>query len=440
MKPRTRIERQVVELSGKLPAISEAQKKWAFSLFPVKGFYLKKGEVWCQCCGHLEKVLIPVLEVSLQVGSHICPKCGKPLRLVHLFDGACKDEMHIVSFLTCYKGWNVIRTFQAERNNRDKGVPTEYSIDEIYQNWFDEKGKEVILTRPYSRSPFHLSWKTWEPMQVGHHNHSCGGYYEMEDMFDTHGNYFYNRASVTGILKRNGWSNRFMKMDISVSDAVRQLLSNPFAETLVKQGQYEVFKYMLKKGNYQLPYRHALNICHRNGYVIKDASMWFDYLDLLTYFNRDTHNAHYVCPENLNAEHDRLMKLKDSIEKKKSEKSRMEMMKRENEAYRKAKSSFFGIVFDDGTIHISVLQDIQEFYDEAQEMHHCVYINKYYLRDKSLILSAKVDGKRIETVEVDLKKFNIVQSRAVCNGTSRYHNRIIELVNRNMDLIRRAAI
>lgn len=45
----------------------------------------------------------------------------------------------------------------------------------------------------------------------------------------------------------------------------------------------------------------------------------------------------------------------------------------------------------------------------------------------------------METIEVSLRTFQVVQSRAACNQTSPYHNRIIELVNRNMGLIRRAA-
>lgn len=47
MKPRTKLEKKIVELSNKIPEISDAKRRWAFSLFPVNGFYLKKGEVWC---------------------------------------------------------------------------------------------------------------------------------------------------------------------------------------------------------------------------------------------------------------------------------------------------------------------------------------------------------------------------------------------------------
>ena len=61
-------------------------------------------------------------------------------------------------------------------------------------------------------------------------------------------------------------------------------------------------------------------------------------------------------------------------------------------------------------------------------MHHCVYANRYYRRSECLIMTAIVGEKHVETIEVNLKSFQIVQSRAVCNGTSEYHDRIIQLV------------
>ena len=69
-------------------------------------------------------------------------------------------------------------------------------------------------------------------------------------------------------------------------------------------------------------------------------------------------------------------------------------------------------------------------------MHHCVFTNKYYRKSESLILTARIGNKRIETVEVNLKTLSIVQSRGVCNNNTEYHERIIGLVKKNMNLIR----
>lgn len=74
-------------------------------------------------------------------------------------------------------------------------------------------------------------------------------------------------------------------------------------------------------------------------------------------------------------------------------------------------------------------------------MHHCVYQNGYHRRPECLILSAKdTAGKRLETIEVNLKTLDIVQSRSFCNGVSEYHDQIVKLVKKNMNLIRRKMI
>lgn len=58
----------------------------------------------------------------------------------------------------------------------------------------------------------------------------------------------------------------------------------------------------------------------------------------------------------------------------------------------------------------------------------------------SLILSAKdKNGKRIETIEIDLKTFKVVQSRGVCNKNTDKHDEIVKLVRDNINLIKQAA-
>ena len=53
-----------------------------------------------------------------------------------------------------------------------------------------------------------------------------------------------------------------------------------------------------------------------------------------------------------------------------------------------------------------------------------------------LVLSATIDGKRVETVEVSLKTLEVVQSRGLHNSNTKYHDRIVNLVNSNVNLIR----
>lgn len=86
------------------------------------------------------------------------------------------------------------------------------------------------------------------------------------------------------------------------------------------------------------------------------------------------------------------------------------------------------------------VQSVADMAEEGAKMRHCVYENGYYKKDESLILSARDhDGNRIETIEVSLKTYDVVQSRGVCNKNTEWHNEIVNLVRSNMHLIRGVA-
>ena len=68
--------------------------------------------------------------------------------------------------------------------------------------------------------------------------------------------------------------------------------------------------------------------------------------------------------------------------------------------YRAIKAKFFGLIFSDGRISVRVLESVQEILAEGKAMHHCV--GSYHSKEDSLILSATIDGKRIETIEVSV--------------------------------------
>ena len=104
--------------------------------------------------------------------------------------------------------------------------------------------------------------------------------------------------------------------------------------------------------------------------------------------------------------------------------------------FHELKSKFFGISFTDGTIQVHVLESVREHLEEGVAMHHCVFDNAYYLKENSLILSATIEGRRIETIEVSLDTLKVVQSRGVCNKNTEYHDQIVSLVNANRKLIR----
>lgn len=227
---------------------------------------------------------------------------------------------------------------------------------------------------------------------------------------------------------------------LSFLDAINAIPVNPKLETLLKAKRYDLLSHWYSLRYKVSSYWPSIKICLRNKYKIKDASMWFDYLDLLTRYHKDLHNAYYVCPTNLKRAHDLYVAKKkrdDEKARKARDMQRLLELKKYAEDYIKEKSKFFDLKLSDGKIVVIPLKSLEEFQQEGEIMHHCVFSNEYFKKKDSLILSARIGKKHIETVEVNLKTFSIVQSRGVCNKNTEYHDSIVKLVNNNMNLIRK---
>ena len=347
-----------------------------------------------------------------------------------------------MTIVTTFRGWTVVRTFFCQ-DDEARGI----ICDEVYENWVDDEGKETILSKSYNRSPFFFNWKTDSEWGVNRHNGHCSGYYVMDDVYKVGQNYIYPIQRVTKKLRRNGYSDwRMLRCDIEPVVFMRLLLTNPTAEWLVKVGQYKVLEYLQRYGDLLVVNeRHpellgSVKICVRNGYMIYDASMYADYIDLLVYFGKDTHNAFYVCPKDLRVEHDRLMQKKQRIEEKKELEQRIREAAMHEQSYKEHRGLWFGICFGNEDIVVTVIQSVAEMAEEGTKMHHCVFANEYWNVQKhpdSLILSAKDrQGNRLETVEVNMKTWSIVQSRGLLNDPSERHDEIIELVKQNMNKLK----
>ena len=162
-----------------------------------------------------------------------------------------------------------------------------------------------------------------------------------------------------------------------------------------------------------------------------------DYIRLLERCGKDIRNAHYVCPLDLKAEHDHYQERVRVIqEREKREVQRKKALENEGR-FRELKGKFFGLSFTDGLIVVSVLESVDDYYKEGNALHHCVGQCEYYLKPQSLVFSARIGDERIETVELSLENFKVLQSRGRCNQNTEYHDRIIQLVQKNARQIRK---
>lgn len=443
MKPRTKLEKLVTELSGKLPVITKEQEDWAKEHLFDHLAYKCKDELWCSECGMMwVDTNNSELGVTVLGDKNECPYCHHQLDVKVSRKQKIREEAYM-SILQVKGGFQVIRHILCWKNVRKETSPVYYYFTEVVQEWIREDGKRTIMARPINMGG--NGWIYSDPLCIkSEYGSSCWNY--RGDIYAIWGG-LYPKKELLPELKKRGLNRRFP--DVNPSTLIRDLLKGGNdAELCLKTGQISMLKHMHKTGFCQLRYKPSFNICNRNHYIIKDASMWEDYMSLLSYFGKDLRNAHYVCPKNLKVAHDRLLKKKTAIEAKlRQERDRTAAIRRREKLMKDIASfyermkKFFGMKITDGSIVICPLESITQFYQEGKVMHHCVYSNGYYKRSDCLILSAKdTDGKRIETIEVNLKTLDIVQSRAVCNGVSEYHDQIVKLVKKNMNLIRQKMI
>lgn len=438
MKPRNKTERLVAELSAKLPTITEKQKQWAKDTCFEKIGYYNKGEVWCMNCGTVHEKTVSLLGIDLVGDETVCPHCGTYLKLKNSRKRKSTERWYF-TIATTYSGFQVFRHFIIERQmykmsgNISKGYEPYFCINEAVQNWISEDGKEYIMARPCRPMAWvYDAWDFCKPMSIK--DKVNGRYSYSPDKYDICSEFIYPVRGLIPKLKRNGFT--FRCKGISVNRLAVMLLTDNEAGMLIKTKQYNLLYAKSIRGIPQ-DVKPSINICNRNAYRVKDASMWIDYIQMLLHFNMDTHNAKYVCPANLKKEHDKLLKRMNREEARQREIDKMREALGWEKTYAQEKGRFFGICFGNEDIVITVIRSVAEMVEEGEAMHHCVYACGYYKKKESLILSAKdKEGHRIETIELSLRTFTIVQSRGVCNSITPMHNEIIELVNKNINLIR----
>jgi hypothetical protein len=213
------------------------------------------------------------------------------------------------------------------------------------------------------------------------------------------------------------------------------LLKDSRAETLIKNGKKNDLAFFLSRPmDFDFCWT-SYKITLRQQYKIVDIQLWADYIRMLSRCGKDIRNAHYVCPADLKAEHDKYV---EKIRQIKEKEERLEQRKKaqaNEEKFRDLKSKFFGLCFTDGQIVISVLESVDDYYQEGNALHHCVGQCEYYLKPNTLVMSARIQGERIETIELSLETFKVLQSRGTCNKNTKYHDRIINLVQDNIQLI-----
>ena len=425
MKPKNKLQKQVLEASKTLPKLTKGQIQWGYDhVIQYVGRRTDKGTITCTKCGHSFEGMG---ELAISLLGCECPNCQSKL-IVKTTKKRTFDDSYYLNIITAHKGYQVIRTIMFSYKSKI-GEPTKLSYSEVMQRWIAPDGKYYTFARLRQTMGTYCidSWIFHTPIELRNENSNNKFCINVYDKIGSLGE-GYPRQKLIPELKRAGYKKALYGQ--KQLDLFRTLLSDSRAETLIKVGYTKLLERIMNMGWKNIDnYWQSIKICIRNGYKIKDAVLWCDYIDMLRLFGKDLHNAKYVCPTSLKVEHDRYV-LKRA---KADAQAEIEKQLAKETEYREVKARFFGLVFSDGTISIRVLESVAEIIAEGQAMHHCVA--GYHSKADSLILSACIDGKRIETIEVSISQLKVIQSRGVCNKNTKHHNKIIQLVEQNISLI-----
>ncbi|WP_165585745.1 PcfJ domain-containing protein [Pedobacter nototheniae] len=417
--------------------MTKEQEQWAFKNCLEHIGYRTKSNVFCLDCGN-------IWDGDKKAKNMVCPACGIKLRIVDTKKKKFSQTKNKMAIVDVVDGFQVIRHFEIWSHHR-AGEKARQMTHEIVQQWFTPDLNETIV----GRVQFIGNESYTGDMEIRGSGRSWRGtnYYPW-----TH--FVYPKFNCLPIYKRNGFTSRVS--DIDLLTLFKKLIHDNISETLIKARQFDLLSCRVGNREHQVyKFWNSIKIAIRNNYKVKDGLTWLDYLELASYFKQDLHNPKYVCPRNLKDEHDILVKRKQEITRVEDEAraARNAILQERNAArsaeikhikdemdsskYIQEKGRFFGLLFTDGDLSIRVLKTLEEFKQEGKIHTHCVFTNNYFSLEDSLIFSASVNGIPAETIELSLSKMQIMQSRGFDNKPTPYHDQIINLVNKNLNLIRR---
>ncbi len=417
MKPRNKKQERILALSGQLRPLSNAQMQWALN-YTINHFAyrLKNGKAVCLKCGH---------EWNANEGVCRCPHCGISLEVKTTKERVKKDKSYF-NIITAKGGYQVIRMFLMSVELR-KGMVAEPSFQEIGQYWLDENGNATVIGLRRTIGWYVDSFDYCSKLELRRDNDA---FQFIADQW------VYPRIKVTDTIKRNGFDGHIY--DINPLTLFKELLSNPKAETLMKSGDVEMLRYLCHSpfnADEIDFYWKSIKVAKRAGFEFEDAQMWMDYIKMLESMGKDLHSPVLVAPQDLKTAHD-LYSAK--VERQRIKAQREEDRKKaeaDETKFEELKGRYIGLVMTDGEIVIHTLNSVAEYYDEGSRQHICVGSAGYYLKENSLVFTAKIKGQTIATIEISLSDYSIIQCRAFANKVCKYQDRIANIISDNTKMI-----
>ena len=405
MNPKNRFQHNIAILSQKLPGLTEAQRAWIWKhCIKHRGYRTKNGRISCLKCGHTWQskngyLLDTFCEIECsQCGAHF-PADFSRKRVFH-------DTVYFCIVTTC-KGYQVVRFFYLSIQQK-VGEKTKIDPLEVVQYWIAPDNRYTVLAR--LRPPFCFSdvWSRTSNLEIRFNKR----------LYNIDPDFIYPRQRTIPIIQRNGFKGSYHKL--TPFEMFWAILTESKAGNIAKS---ETIRSIISVGSVRVQYYRLLavraNLHPKRIYNKRCLGL------VRLYRSAEIFRIGLSEPEIcLPGRAGHSPRQADEQERKTAEAGKVhadaERYKEKEPKYRETKGRYFGLKFTDGEIEIHVLESVQDIWEEGETMHHCVFSNEYYSRPDSLILSARIANKRIETVELSLNTLKVVQSRGTCNSITPY--------------------
>jgi hypothetical protein len=440
MKARTAKERTVEALTAQyIHPLTDEQIRAAHSVARLNTYEAcpgngkDRGLVWCTDCGNVIDYR-PALLINHDEPC-ICGHCGAKLQGTYDAKQGRGHHSHEDELLVClaeaHGDWQVFRYFRICSTSRLGQPVTFYPPREVVRRWYNvvHGGKAVVWSCGQVVSGYRACWVA-APLTLKQET-------ERPTYYGTSSYKFTPHAWIPGstwhkLLTRDGFTEGTARRLNLAPYEIVPVFTMPQLVTLVKAHKYRLARYY--SGGSDNGFRELLEdwpsvkVAMRHGYAPKDIQLWHDLLHSLRTLGRDIRSPRWICPENLRAAHDIASNqvARHYAALRAGEKKATII---EEKKYRERISAFLDLSLRGNGFTIAVIPTVEDVRIEGEKMHHCVFKMRYYERATSLLLSARdFDGKRLETIEFDLVRGKVLQSRAACNGTSPQHRAILAVM------------
>lgn len=409
MKPLTRAEADVLALSAHLPEVDDRR------------FYDVLSDLWVSSADDI---------------GYNC------------YDMNCRGMTYLnqcyVLVFQSVKGFQVIRRYICETRTRIPSYGYAQRYSEVSQLWITPRGEKVELRKPRTWARRVAGWRH-DYWATGGRMRAILGDIDIES-------YIYRDEPSQG-------ESETIFVDSIAKNAIKVLASMEFNQTIMEKiddkiseyagdidSDWGISKKAAAKGLHLTYIYPSITIARRHGYPLaENIDRWLDLMAIMQKVDgADMQNPVYICPTHIEDCIKYFTRKYEKQEAKKEAERQAELARQQEKddmAYKEKMQKYLCIAFDTDTLKFHVLQDVNEFFEEAKAMHHCVYKRKYYQKYSSLILSCtdKRTGRRVSTIEIDLKTMKVLQNYAACDKIPAKDKEIRQAIEDNINLIRNAS-